>query len=430
MERWYPAIFCTIIFAWGLSTSWERHARYELSDWRSDLRADAAGYYVYLPAVFNFGFRASGVDTTLLERAGHGFRLNMDADRVQTKYPCGTALLQLPFYVVAESIAGWGTTDGFTSVHQRAVESAAVFYWALALLLLWSALHAWCRPPAWALAVVLLGISFGTNVFFYAVRQPGYSHIYSFFAVSLAIWALITRVLGTGSRSGWWIFHAACALILLIRAIDIIAVAGLYAWVLAERAVLLRDVRFWAGQVGFCALFALPQLTYWKHAFGSWIIDSYPGETFAYWYAPHIVKELFSPNNGLLPYAPFLLLLPPGLIVLHRSKRHLVWIITGVLLLMVYACASWWAWDFGCGYGCRPAVQYMPFVAIGTLPFITSKDRGWVRARSAVLPVLALLVYIQFRSGMEVIPCFAGKDIWDWGWYTANALRPFAGSAP
>ena len=423
-------VFGSILLAWGISTSWQRNADFPVTDWRSDLRADAAGYYIYLPAAFQYGFRASAVDTALLFKAGYGFDLERTSDRIRTKYPYGTALLQTPFYLCGELAVGWGTTDGFTETHRRAIEAAAVFYWVLGLLLLGSALHKWRGPAGWAVVVVLLGISFGSNVFFYMARQAGYSHIYSFFAVCLALWALLTGDLADGPRWKRTVFHVACALILVIRSMDIIAVAGLYAWLYLERRAVLKDARFWVGQVVAGLLLAAPQAMYWKFAYGSWMIDSYAGESFKYWDSPHLLKELFSPKNGLVTYAPIMLLLPLGLMEVYRSQRHLAWLIPCVLGVLVYACASWWSWDFGCGFGCRPAVQYMPFVAFGVLPFLMRKEERWVRARFAILPILGLLVFVHYRAGMQVIPCFNGKHDWDWDWYAVNVVKAFIGSVP
>lgn len=427
---WTAGLFGVVLVSWGLSTSWGRNADYPITDWRSDLRADAAGYYIYLPAAFQYGFRASAVDPTLPERAGYGFELDTVADRIRTKYPYGTALLGTPFYLAGELTAGWGRTDGFTETHRRAMEASAVFYWAMGLLLLGWALHRWRAPALWALLLVLLGISFGSNVFFYMARQGGYSHIYSFFAVCLALWALVTGLLRDGPAWKRTVFHSACALVLLARSMDLIAIAGMYAWIWAEKRAVLRSPRFWAGQLVAGLVLALPQMLYWKVTYGAWITDSYAGESFIYWYAPRIFKELFAPNNGLLTYAPVMLLLPLGLIELYRSQRHLAWIIIGVFVVLVYACASWWAWDFGCGFGCRPAVQYMPFVAFGALPFLMRREEAWVRARFALLPVLGLMIFVNYRVGMQVIPCFAGKGSWDWDWYVTNAVKAFFGSVP
>jgi hypothetical protein len=418
------------LFAWGLSASWEVNGRYPRDEWRSDLRADAAGYYVYLPALFQYGFSGIAMDSSLLDLTGHGFELDDRTRMIRTKYTYGTALLQAPFYLVAETVAGWGRTDGFTDTHRRWIEVAAVFYWVAGLCFLGLALMRWRPVPLMAALLVLAGISFGSNVLFYAVRMPGFSHIHSFFVVCVAVWALVTGVVGGTSTVRRWVFHFCCALLLLIRPMDIIAVMGLYVWLfIRDRSVLART-GFWAAQAVALAVIALPQLLYWKHVFGMWFMDSYAGEGFVHWDAPRVSCVLFAAKNSLLLYSPVLLLMPLGLRVLWREDRRTVAMHIGIWAVLVYACGSWWSWGFGCAFGCRPAVQYMPFAAFAIMPFFGRTDTWGVRWRFAVVPVLCLLLFAHLRATMQVIPCFAGTDDWDYDWYVANYIKAFFGDLP
>lgn len=428
-KRVLIALLPVALLAWGLSTSWEVNSLYPREEWRSDLRADAAAYYIYLPGLFQYGFDGTDLDPELPHVAGNGFWLDSTNYRIRTKCLYGTALLELPFYLVAESSAGWGTTDGFAEEHRRGIETAAVFYWIAGLCFLGLALACWRASPLWALLFTVGCISFGSNVVYYALRQPGYSHIYSFFLVSVALWALVTGLLEGGSPARRWAFFFSCSLILMVRPIDLIAVSALYLWLfLKNRSVLMR-LRFWVEQAIVFGLVALPQLLYWKIAFGSWIADSYGEEGFSNWYAPRVLKVLFAAMNGLLPYAPVLLLMPLGLLVLLREDRRLAWLFALIWPVVVYMCAAWWAWDFGCSFGCRPATQYMPFAAFAILPFFTRTDERGVRWRFALIPILSLVVFMHFRAAMQVIPCFAGDGPWDYDWFAANYVKAFLGSA-
>lgn len=418
------------LFIWGLSTSWEINGRYPREEWRSDLRADAAGYYVYLPGLFQYGFRGTDIDSTLLVEIGNGFEIDAATGRIRTKYTYGTALLQLPFYLAAELSVGWGTTDGFTDTHRRWIEVAAMFYWVAGLCFLGLALVRWRPMPLWAVVLVLVAVSFGSNVLFYALRMPGFSHIHSFFVVCLAIWALVTGVICGRSIARRWTFHFCCALILLIRPMDLIAVAGLYLWLwCADRSVLARS-GYWLGQAVAMLVVALPQMLYWKHMSGVWVMDSYAGETFSNWDAPRVSRVLFAAKNSLVLYSPAVLLIPLGLRVLWREDKRLVWTHIGIWAALVYACGSWWSWDFGCSFGCRPAVQYMPFAAFTILPFFGRTDTWGVRWRFALVPILCLVLFAHLRATLQVIPCFAGTDDLDYDWYAANYIKAFFGDLP
>ncbi len=413
------------MFVWGTSTTWERNAEIPITDWKSDLRADAAAYAIYLPGLFRYGFRAAELDSTDVQAVGNGFILDHEGDRLRTKCLYGVALLEMPFFLATDQCRDPGDDAVFTDAHRRGVEVAAVFYWVLGLLLLGCALHLRFAPPLWAVLVTLLGISFASNVFYYVIRQAGYSHVYAFFAVSLAIWGLVRAVRRPEARARWVPFHLGTALIMIIRPLDAIAVAGLYAWLWAEDRAALKNWRFWASQVAFSLLLVLPQLVYWKFAYGHWFVDSYPGEGFTNWRNPYVLEVLFAPKNGLLPYAPVMLLLPTGLWALRRSSPGLALSVLGTFVLLVCACASWWSWDFGCSFGNRPSVQYMPFVAWPILAFLTRTEPGWVRARFAVMPLFILMAFLMFRLSLDADPCWGEWGTWDWDRYARRFLEAF-----
>jgi hypothetical protein len=422
VDRALFALFL-MAFAWALATSWQQQRHWQPADWQSDLRADAAGYYVYLPGLVHHGMHATGWPDSTEWCTGHGFRLDAARDRVETKYTYGTALLMAPFYFAAEILTGGESRDGLTDAHRRAIECAAAFYWSLALLLLASALLRRWPSRAWlAIATVLL-ISFGSNTVYYVVRQPGYSHAYSFFAMCAALWALLS-----GLRPGWRValFQAACALIILIRPVDAIAVTGLHALAWHEARPVLAKPRYWILLAGTMALFALPQLAYWHHVHGEWFHYSYGEEGFTQWSAPAIGRLLLAPGNGWVPNAPVLLAMPFALAVLLRSERTMALAIAGVMAVAVYATAAWHQWHYGCGFGARPLVQYMPMLA---LPLYALLRRGAENGWRALwwLPIVALLAFVNHRAMLQYGICYPGDAFTDWGPYWANVRAAFLG---
>jgi hypothetical protein len=125
-----------------------------------------------------------------------------------------------------------------------------VFYWTLGLLFLALGLRARNGSTIGVAVLVLVCIAFGTNVFYYAFRAPGYSHIYSFFLVALSYYALVAdhgRPMRPAMR---WTFLFANAFILLVRPIDLIAVVALYGLLFLDRPALLRDPRLLPAQIG------------------------------------------------------------------------------------------------------------------------------------------------------------------------------------
>lgn len=417
--------FCALA-GWGISTSWEYNSQYPRSDWQSDLRADAAGYYIYLPGAFHWGFQAEHVPDSLVEIAGHGFSLDRGSNRIITKYFYGSAVLQIPFYLVAEAMTGWGTTDHFGPFHHRAIEAAGIFYWVLGLLLLGLALQRVFSSRPWVAFVVLLAISYGTNVFYYAMRSPGYSHIYSFFLVCLAIWAMITGP--AAEKNGWrlWLFHWACAMIIGSRPVDIIAVVALYTWLFFVRRDALMNVRYWMVATIMMGVVMVPQCLYWHYVHGSWLYYSYGDESFTNWARPDIIRELFSPMCGLVSHAPAVLLLPLGLWTLWRTRRSLAVLVFAVLGICVYTCAAWYAWNFGCSYGLRPMVQYMPFLAVALWSFFSHAGLRAYAWRCSVLPLLVLLSYVNYRMMLQYSGCYTWGE-WNWSEYVIDITDAFFG---
>ena len=176
-----------LFFSWATLSF---HDKLPLDDWRPHLRADAAGYYVYLPVTFHFGMKASNVDTSLVESAGKGFSLNREQDIIYTKYTYGTALLMTPFYLVAELIEGYGKTDGWTKTHHQLIEISGIFYLSAGIWLLSSILLGHYRVHQFIVILSIMVAVFGTNLFYYGFRAPAYSHVYSFFLVSSALFCI------------------------------------------------------------------------------------------------------------------------------------------------------------------------------------------------------------------------------------------------
>lgn len=394
---------------------------------RQVLKADAAGYYIYLPGVFRGQFKAAPDMDSIAQWSGNAFRADsLTHRRIQTKYAYGTALLNLPFFAAAEINAGPRPQDAWSLQHERAIILAGIFYWTLGLVLLgiglarrWHACHG-------VILLTLACVAFGTNTFYYAFRQPGYSHNPSFMLCSLALFAM-WRDHGKQLRSSsLWLFALACALLFWVRQFDAILIAGLCALLLYERPLLFRSVRFYARMTLALLVFALPQMAYWWYAFGSPFVYSYGHESFSNLFHPRIVNVLFAPDNGLITHAPVLALLPFGLFALFQGSRTMALCIGLTVCAALFGFASWWAWEFGCGYGMRPFVQYTPLTAVALLALWQWLARKAPPVLHGTVPLVLLVCFINYRVMLEFPGCYFGGT-WNWHDYAETMIEAFFG---
>lgn len=425
-QRWVLASGAALFFAYFTSSSQEFHAARSHDPGKSVLNGDAAGYYIYLPGLFHHGMKMGAQTDSARLMHGSGYVLDSISDRVLTKYTYGTALFHLPFYLAAELMRGSGEKDEWSFAHQRAISFGGIVYWTLGLLLLGLALHDRWSPSIGILLLVLACAAFGTNSFYYAFRQPGYSHTVSFFLSSLALFAIWGRSPGQAPRPRLMLFVAACGGLVAVRPFDVVLVAALTGLLVIDHPGTLRSWRAGLALIGAIIVFIVPQMVYWKYAYGHFIYYSYGDEGFTHWAHPFLSEVLLSPVIGLLPYAPVLFFVPFGLFALWTLSRAIFLVLLTILCAVIYAFASWHAWHFGCGYGMRPFVQYVPLTAIALLALFM-----WLRSRATPLlhglvPIVALVCFVNYRSMIEYPVCYRG-GVWEWVPYGENMIEAFFG---
>jgi hypothetical protein len=122
--------------------------------------------------------------------------VNKEENRVETKYTYGVALLQLPFFLIADGItvvSGEFPRDGFSYYYQKAINFAAAFYLSLGLFILFLALKVYFNYKNKIVFATLVALFLGTNLYYYGIIETGMSHIYSFFLFSCLIYLVIHK---------------------------------------------------------------------------------------------------------------------------------------------------------------------------------------------------------------------------------------------
>lgn len=371
---------------------------FPMRDWyqRGTLWSDAEGYYLYLPALFIYnGFDNIPVRTEVQ------FPEYPGTNKHFTKYTCGVAIMQAPFFFAAHFRAKADRkADGYSVFYVYGVLWAALFYAVCGVWLLMKTIRRQLpRKVAW---FGVMAVFWGTNLFHYTVHEPGMSHVYSFFLVSCLVW--LTPKLYEPAPPGlkWVLLSGLVAgMMVLIRPTNIVvmlypALYGVSTWAdFKERIRFLGThlERLWPAAAVAVAVW-IPQMAYWKYISGDWFIYSYGDEGFIYWKRARMAQVLFDIKNGWLLFSPMMGIALLGLLAgLRRNRLNERWI-SLVWLISWYLFASWWAWWFGGAFGHRSFIDLypllaLPFAAVAHFVFRT-RSKIFI---SAFVMVTAVLIY-------------------------------------
>ncbi|HEX4888390.1 MAG TPA: glycosyltransferase family 39 protein [Luteibaculaceae bacterium] len=327
------------------------------------IQQDARIYYEILPATFVHG------DPTFqfLEQPNftqrHEYWLESDSSHNGRfmKYTIGVGLVQAPVYLLVNGVCELVGIDHppFGKADHFAVFLATWLAYLGALIGSFRVLRHYFSDGVTSL--VLLAVFLATNVFHYTCFSPGYGHIYSLLALSW-LWYVSIRLQETQRPRLFFALGLIFGLIILIRPTNAV-MALIPLAVIAGKRERGSLVSFWRQHLSgislalagvFCIVF--PQLLLWKFSTGSWLVYSYGKESF-FWSKPHLIEGLFSFRNGWLSYAPVMIGLFPGLILLRKADKMLFWALLLFLLVNNYVIYSWWCWWYGGAYGSRPQVD-------------------------------------------------------------------------
>jgi hypothetical protein len=376
------------------------------------IRSDGFSYYVYLPSWFLFH------DTTLSAVARDccgGVYPSYTAiirwpttRRWVNAHPIGVAIMQAPLFAVAHGLTRWTnlSADGFTLYYQHAVGLSGLLWMVAGLTVLANLLRRHFSDAI--VAVTLIAILFGTNLFHYATYDSLYSHPYSFFLFA-AFLDLTERWYARPRPRVSLLLGLIAALIVLTRHTNVLflIVFPLYgvdsAALLRARIALLRQHgRLVAMMLAVAALLVAPQLAIYYQATGRMLVSAYGdlGFNFA---SPRVLEVLFSPQKGLFFWSPILLASCVGFAWLSRSRHSARRFVLPALLFLaldIYIIASWWDWQFGGSFGHRGFVDTLPIFAIGMAAFF---ERIWNRQaiRQPVMVAVALAIALNLFQMLQ-----------------------------
>ncbi|MFK7787314.1 MAG: hypothetical protein AB8B56_19480 [Crocinitomicaceae bacterium] len=408
LSKWTLTLTMLIIVLVTNNLNWTRDY------WKGVIESDAKGYFAYLPATFvygdlNYGFYAEMEDQKYFDPNFYfDYRFQTKDGRDYNKYFCGSAVAMSPFYVVAHLVAKSSgfDVDGYSFPYIVSVTLAALFYLFLGLLYLRRTLALYDISER-NQSIVLLAAVFGTNLFYYAIVEPGLSHIYSFAFVSMFMY--FAKRYFTSFETKYVIYLAlTLAMIILIRPVNGLIIfslpllAGNWSQLKSGLHQLVIKYKIFIAALLIGTLILSIQLIVYKISTGQFFIYSYGTDRF-YFLEPHMIDMLFSYRKGLFLYTPIYLVSVLGVFILWRSRRFDALSFFGFFLLITYVLSSWWQWYYGGSFSSRVYVEYLPVFMLMLALGLNHLRVRWSKIASITLIVLLIglcqIQTFQYRYG-------------------------------
>jgi len=436
-SRIFSRIFFIVILLGSLFLTFQIHRDREFFTWKSELWADRAGYYIYLPATFLYGFDAAKAPEKICEKTGDGFWIDDANNKIRTKYPLGEAILLSPFFLLTHVISlvfDLPEEGGFSPAYHWMIDVAAVIYLVLGLMLLKKVLQRYFSSAIQYLTLFFLYA--GTNLYYYTVNDGSMSHVYSFFLFALFLVALI-RFLESGNHPWYLLMVFAGSLAVVTRPTNILLFSLFFLWDITSMKAFFGRLKtffkplYLGTFIIVLFLVLLPQLLYWHYLHGSYIMYTYGDEGFTNWKNPYLLEVWFSPLNGLFTYVPMVLLMLAGSLLMILRREFNGWVTFGFFLVVSYLSAAWQTWYFGCSFGQRPFVEYFAILVV-PLGFVINlaMQQRYFLAKGVMVTLLLFFSWFTLRLTYAYEKCFFGA-MWDWENYHRQLNRagiPFTGS--
>ena len=360
-----------------LACYWNNYHPRENTDKRHIIYSDGAGYYLHLSQWFiyddpTYSFLKELDEKYPKNRFGDHLGYSYEEDNKINKYYPGTAVMLTPFFLIAHSfqaISG-GAMDGYAPAYQILASLSALFYWLVGSIGLYLILLRLKIKPIYAIITITV-ISLGTNLFYYTISAPTFSHVYSY---ALINWIVLLFMRWTENTQKHLFLLFSLLLIgfaFVVRPTNIFVVLLLpflfqsaKSFKIKVTELILKNTRIVV--IGL-VLLIIPILFLIYHNYnmlGGLALNSYTKESFIYLTEPKILEVLFSYKKGMFIYAPVLLFSLIGFYFVFKKSSYLFFGLLLTFSVFTYVTASWWSWWYGGGLGMRPFVEYLLLFAI------------------------------------------------------------------
>jgi hypothetical protein len=261
-----------------------------------------------------------------------------------------------------------------------------------------------------------------SGIFYYGIFETGMSHIYSFASLSVLLYLLLNKKYF--KPTPYLIYISILSFIyIVVRPINCLFLVPLFTYFIYinqsdyfnKNNLLNLNKKQIILIVIIAIIFVLPQLLYYKYAFGSFVAKSYQNESFQTPTFSRIIELLFSPNNGLLIYYPIcLIMVIYSFYVNHKFKLSLLLLF--ITYILIYA--SWWSLSLGCGFGHRAMndIILLFFIPLFMFP---------VKIKKWLVVVIIFMAVINFKFIFSYDSCLFSSYSWDFTEYKSILFGEF-----
>lgn len=368
----------------------------------SCIESDVTGYYGYLPALFvHHDLQLNYYRDSLLVHRWQFFPETDAEGHRYFKYTMGMSYLYLPVFAMATAyanISGY-PVDGYSKPYQRYIQFSSWMYIVLGLWFLWKYLAFFFSRVTVALTLLL--VVFGTNLFYYITGEAALPHAFDFTLYALLMYFSHAQALFPSMKK-MVVIGLVFSLLVLIRPVNLLAgfvfclpyITGVASWKNQWTFLVKKKITFILFFL-VAAVVILPQLFYWKYVTGHWLLYTYGQETFDFAH-PHMIDGLISYRKGWLVYTPLWLLLIPGFYFLYKKNARLGISIFLFFVLYLYVVFSWQTWYYGGSFGCRAMVDIYALLCIPLAALLQELVRWWVYYKIFFVILVVGFIHLNF----------------------------------
>jgi len=387
---------------------------------RPSIRMDGHGYYSTLASILfdhdlDFTNEMAHTDNHNRRR----WYTSPKDGRFINPFPVGAAVLWSPAVAICYALdparerysdpTRWrGRSPAFRPRYVRTIAIATGLEAVAGLAILYAVLRRRFSRRSTLAGVAACAI--GTPFVYYALAEPSYAHVASFFSCAVLL------ALALSPRRGALAFLAlglAWGLVTLVRYQD--GVLGLIAApkllrelgrARAERSIrpLLHIALFGAVAAAVIAV----QFAFWNRVFGESLFSALP--IAMDWTRPHVLEFLFSTWGGAFLWSPILIVGIAGLAVV--PDRSLRWSLLAAVVIEIYVAAAVSDYWGSASFGARRLVAIAPLFGFGITAFV-ERCATSLRRTQVVLAVVVLATLWNLRLAHYTVA----------GWFPDNVAN-------